>query len=69
MTLKKILNDIEWRQYYKVVVGAWGISPADFWKMSLSEFYLILEAKAPEKTIGCLPESVFNRLSDRLDHG
>lgn len=50
---------------YKLVVGEYGISPADYWKMTPKEVWTIVEHKRP-KVINGVHEDARNRAIRRL---
>ena len=46
-----------------------GIQPSEFWKMTPSEFFVLLRANTPEKRIGNLGESDLELLSKQINTG
>ena len=45
------------RSAYRLAVGAWGVAPSEFGKMSVLEWWWLKSAREPEKMYGSLPES------------
>ncbi len=43
------------------------VSPSDFWNMTVSEAYMIIDAKTPEEKVGSLGMSEFEGLAELHD--
>ena len=54
------------------MVGEFGVTPSEYWRMTPNEIALIIEAKRP-KTVGGIPEDDFadmlNRRQELIEQG
>ena len=50
------------KDLYKCIVARCGIAPSEFWRMTPSECWLIIDANTPPKTYGNLSEREVNEM-------
>lgn len=44
---KEEFTEVDWGDFYDVVVGSWGIAPSEFWDMCPDEIWRLHELKRP----------------------
>jgi hypothetical protein len=50
-------------------VGNYGIAPSEYWRMTPSEVFLLMEAKTPEQRFGNVTESQLESLFEVYQKG